>query len=106
LALHHSSKGLTFGVASILKSGVSINQVLIFLPFIPLEVEFDRGGNAEERLTKLGGVGRGIRLFGGRRRRVLCLGGSLRRRPDHGDQSAVVGNEAAFSGRGGAHERR
>ena len=96
-ASHHSSKGLAFGVASILKSGVSINQVLMFSPFIPLEVEFDGKGNAEERLAKLGGVGQRLGLFGGRRRRVFRLDGILRRWPDHGDQSAVVGNEAAFA---------
>jgi hypothetical protein len=73
---------------------------------IPSEVDFDGKGNAEKGLAKLGGVGPGLNLFVGRRRRVFRLGCVLWRSPDYGDQFALVGNETAFRARGGAHERR
>jgi hypothetical protein len=58
---------LAFGVASILKSAVSINQVLMVSPFIRSEVDFDGEWNAKERLAKLDGVGERLGLLGERR---------------------------------------
>jgi hypothetical protein len=87
-------------------SGVSINQVLIVFPFTPLEVEFYREGNAEERLAKLGGVADRLRPFGRRGGRVLRLDGILRRWPDHGDGLTIVGDEATLAFGGVADELR
>jgi hypothetical protein len=57
LASHHSIKGLAFAVASILNSGVSINQVLMVFPSIASEVEFN--GKEASTGTNTGGHGVG-----------------------------------------------